>query len=104
MFGLQFLKGFAPVKRPLDAEVSQEPAGKIRQVECESVPLQASQQAVVQFVRPSAVQSRSRFGSDRTPGTNRAAEGKVSEAGMRFAALRARVQAKEAANKATQPP
>ena len=82
VLGKSFLRGYAPAaKRPrLPPEYREE-----------------SQQQIVQFVRPCGLQSRARFVFDRDPGGSKAAEEQVSKAALQFAALRARIRAKEAA-------
>ena len=64
-------------------------------------PASSSELQIVQFVQPSGTIRRARFLFDRDPG-NPAREEVPSKAALQFAALRARIRAKEAANQASQ--
>ena len=90
VLGENFLAGF----QPNAAKRSRRPSE-----------IAAADAQIVQIVQPSGTTRRARFIFDRDPGSPAREEG-VSKAALQFAALRARIRAKEAANQGSpqQPP
>ena len=86
VLGENFLAGF----QPSAAKRSRRPSE-----------IAAADAQIVQFVQPSGTTRRARFIFDRDPGSP-AREEVVSKAALQFAALRARIRAKEAANQGGQ--